>query len=201
MDSSGNLYGTTNSFGATGGCDYGGGCGTVFKVAPDGTETTLYTFTGGTDGGMSNAGLIMDNAGNLYGTTKEGGLDTCSVGYPTVGCGVVFKVAPDGTEAVLYTFTNGGDGATPEGPLVMDAASNLYGTTFNGGAGYFGVVFKLTPGGIETPLYQFQDRTDGMTPYAGLTLYRGELYGTNTQGGDDVDCSPYGVGTVFKLKK
>jgi uncharacterized repeat protein (TIGR03803 family) len=138
IDAAGNLYGTTYT---TGGPYYGG---VVFKLAPDGTYTVLYTFcsqTGCADGGNPLAGLIMDAAGNLYGTTSEGGSTTAPGG-------VIFKLAPDGTYTVLYNFCSQAacvDGVAPEAGLIMDAAGNLYGTTVNGGANNLGVVFKLSP--------------------------------------------------------
>jgi uncharacterized repeat protein (TIGR03803 family) len=141
MDGAGNLYGTTSAGGGTFG-------GVVFKLAPDGTETVLYSFcsqSGCADGSDPEAGLIMDGAGNLYGTTYSGG----SAGF--AGRGVVFRLAPDGTETVLYSFcsqSNCADGSYPEAGLIMDGAGNLYGTTVSGGstsgAGP-GVVFMVTP--------------------------------------------------------
>ena len=133
-DASGNLYGITESGGAS-------GQGVVFKLDPSGKETLLYTFTGGADGGVPTAGLTRDASGNLYGTTLFGG---------TVGAGVVFKVSPTGTETVLYTFTGGADGGNPFGAvLVRDSSGNLYATAGGGGSSACpfgcGVVFKLTP--------------------------------------------------------
>jgi uncharacterized repeat protein (TIGR03803 family) len=131
-DAAGNLYGTTG-LGGSSSC-YGGGCGVVFKLAPnpDGTwtEHVLHRFTGGGDGIGPNAGMIFDAAGNLYGTTVYGG--------PTgSNNGVVFKLAPnpDGTwtEHVLHRFTGGTDGANPLAGVILDAAGNLYGTTISGG--------------------------------------------------------------------
>jgi uncharacterized repeat protein (TIGR03803 family) len=128
-DVAGNLYGTTWGGGA-----YGGG--TVFKVAKNGEETVLYSFTGGADGGNPWAGLIQDAQGNFYGTAWGGG---------AYGGGTVFKVDGSGTETVLYSFTGGADGAGPYAPLMQDAKGNLYGTTSGGGAYDYGTVFELTP--------------------------------------------------------
>src|SRR5207253_8127902 len=91
----------------------------------------LYKFTGGADGATPyDANLVHDTAGNLYGTTEEGGNLSCSDGY-TVGCGVVFKLKPDGTEKVLHTFNlDGTDGGVPNGGVIQDSAGTLYGTTF-----------------------------------------------------------------------
>src|ERR1700730_15697724 len=147
-DSSGNLYGTTFNGGASGsgGCMISG-CGVVFKLSPDGTETVLHSFRclyrRCPYGANPNAGLIADSSGNLYGATVHGGGSGCA-GY---GCGVVFKLSPTGTEKVLYSFTGGSDGANPDAVLIADSAGNLYGTTYGGGASGAGVVFKLSPDG------------------------------------------------------
>ena len=131
-DSDGGLYGTTFYGGAS---NYG----VVFKVDAAGTETVLYSFTGGADGGNPTAGVIRDSAGNLYGTTNIGGA-------PGMGYGVVFELDMAGTETVLHTFTGGAGGANPVGGLIRDTAGNLYGTTQDGGSGSgVGLVFELTP--------------------------------------------------------
>jgi uncharacterized repeat protein (TIGR03803 family) len=174
QDAAGNLYGTT----AVGGAH---GWGVVFKLTPSDSSyesKVLHSFTGGADGGFPAAGLIQDAAGNLYGTTVEGGADgACSFFNRT--CGVVFKVSPSGTETVLYSFTEGAGGANPYAGLTRDAAGNLYGTTYDGGAKSgaceqptCGVVFRLSPTGTETVLHTFTGGTDGGTPYAGLIQTR-----------------------------
>ncbi len=179
-DGNGNLYGTTYQGGTSGN-------GTVFKLSPTGTETVLYSFTGGNDGGIPYAGLVMDASGNLYGTTVAGGAS---------GNGTVFKVASDGTETVLWTFTGGNDGASPLGRLKLDKKGNLYGTAYLGGASGNGNVFKLSPKGKETVLYSFTGGSDGANPFAGLIRdKRGNLYGTTSAGG-----AAYS-GTAFKLAK
>ncbi len=116
------------------------GYGTVFEVTPDGTETVLHSFTGGTDGSYPAAGLLRDAKGNLYGTTTGGGSD---------GYGTVFRVTMTGTETVLHSFT-GSDGYYPIAGLVKDANGNLYGTTEFGGSHGSGTVFKVTRTGTET---------------------------------------------------
>jgi uncharacterized repeat protein (TIGR03803 family) len=126
-DNSGNLYGTTED---GGGCTIiSFGCGTVFKIAPNGTETILHVFAGGTDGAFPSAGVIADKQGNLYGTTLAGAGTGCN-GY---GCGTVFEIAPNGTETILYSFTDDSGGARPAGGVIFDEAGNLVGTTEYGG--------------------------------------------------------------------
>jgi uncharacterized repeat protein (TIGR03803 family) len=144
QDAAGNFYGTT-IFGGKGNCQYRS-CGVVFKLDTNGNETVLYRFTGGADGGNPTAGLVIDSAGNLYGTTLLGGPPGCQ----DFVCGVVFKLDPSGKETVLHTFS-GGTGFGPYAGLLMDPAGNLYGTTYFGGnlndcnGQGCGVVFKITP--------------------------------------------------------
>ena len=201
-DAAGNLYGTTSG---------GGGeksYGTIFKLTPTGTETVLHRFNG-YDGAGPQAGLIADAAGNLYGTTKYGGINY----------GTVFKLTlnPDGTysHGILHSFTGyPNDGAAPDG-LMADAAGNLHGTTTFGGAsscGGFGcgTVFRLTknPDGTytETLLHSFTGSSDGwfggsdgQYPFSGLIADgTGSLYGTTLYGGGS-GCETHGCGTVFRL--
>jgi len=119
-DEAGNLYGTTFSGGGTGCSGYG--CGTVFRLAPDGEETVLHAFAGGSDGSNPTFGLARDMAGNLYGTTNGLTLGQCG---NAPNCGTAFQVAPDGTETVLYTFPT--SGGPPNGGLYIDKAGNLFG--------------------------------------------------------------------------
>ncbi|HEY5046563.1 MAG TPA: choice-of-anchor tandem repeat GloVer-containing protein [Rhizomicrobium sp.] len=199
-DNTGNLYGTTANGGGGTGCQGSYGCGTVFRLAPDGTESVLHAFAGGTDGAFPLGGLIPDNAGNYYGTTSQGGTTGCNRG----GCGTVFKLAPDGTESVLYAFQGGSDGWYPVGGLVADSGGNLYGTTqFGGdtscplGVGGCGTVFQIAPDGKETVLHAFQGGSDGIAPSGALLMDKaGNLYGMTIQGGDGQG-GPYGV--VFKI--
>jgi uncharacterized repeat protein (TIGR03803 family) len=140
-DAAGNLYGTTWGGGGNG-CN-GNGCGTVFRVAPDGTETVLHSFEGGSDGFGPYAGVTVDASGNLYGSTLYGGGSGCSGN----GCGLVFKLAADGTKTDLHDFI-GDDGSRPSANFLADETGNLYGTTFDGGGsgcggGGCGVVFKI----------------------------------------------------------
>jgi uncharacterized repeat protein (TIGR03803 family) len=164
----------------------------VFKLDSSGNETVLYAFSGGADGGVPQADVIRDAAGNLYGTTGFGGNTSSSCLFGSAGCGVVFKLDPSGNETVLYAFS-GMDGASPTAGLIQDAAGNLYGTTPFGGntssttcidAGGCGVVFKLDPSGKETVLYTFTGGADGFNPTAGLVRdAAGNLYGTAPGGG------------------
>ena len=216
FDQKGNLYGTTEYGGTSSECN-NGGCGVVFKLTPEGKETVLYSFCahyeGGicTDGANPRAGLVFDREGNLYGTTYNGGVYNYNSCY--YGCGVVFKLTPEGKETVLYTFcTQGGnpctDGALPDVGLIFDQKGNLYGTTVGGGGcgynGGCGLVFKLTPKRKEIVLYTFcaQSETcsDGAWPYARLILDReGNLYGTTWAGGLWGCSDDFGCGAVFKL--
>ena len=184
-DATGNLYGTTHQGGAF-------GWGMVFKLDTTGTETVLYSFAGGADGGEPDAELILDAAGNLYGTTHYGGGGGCQD-----GCGTVFKLDTAGTETVLYRFQGNPDGGSPIAGLIRDAAGNLYGTTLYGGAVGKGIVFKLDTTGTETVLHSFVGSpTDGAIPYVGLVRdAAGNLYGTTSIGG------AFGKGTIFKLSR
>ena len=131
-DSSGNLYGTTINGGQF-------GDGTVFRITPQGVETILLAFQGW-DGGHPYAPLVRDAAGNLYGTAGGGGLNGQN------GFGTVFRIAANGVETVLYTFTGQEDGGWPyAAALVRDGKGNLYGTTTYGGASLNGTVYKVTP--------------------------------------------------------
>jgi len=149
------------------------------------TFTTLYNFTGGTDGSQPYAAVIRDAAGNLYGTTYGGGGD--------LG-GVVFKVDTAGTETVLHNFTGNPDGAQPYTPLIRDSKGNIFGTTSAGGSNC-GVVFRVDSAGTETVLHSFSCGTsDGDYPYQGVILDKaGNLYGTTFYGGSS------GKGTIFKI--
>ncbi len=178
MDSSGNLYGTTNSGGAS-------SDGTIFELAHgSGTITTLATFNG-TNGARPQAGLIMDGRGNLYGTAPLGGASSD---------GTVFELAHgSGTIITLASF-NGTNGAQPFGGLIMDGSGNLYGTAPLGGADGRGTVFELAHGsGTITRLASFNG-ANGSNPYASLTMdSSGNLYGTTSGGGASAD------GTAFEL--
>jgi uncharacterized repeat protein (TIGR03803 family) len=200
-DAAGNEYGVT---GVGGGDGCGGiGCGAVFKVDTAGKLTVLYAFQGGSDGISPNGNVVLDKAGNLYGVTWEGGNTSAC---PPSGCGTVYKIDKTGKETVLHRFSLR-DGFLPYGGLVLDSQSNLYGTTFAGGAnclpGGCGTVYKLDETGKETVLYSFSGGTDGEQPMAGLVRDgSGTLYGTTIDGGYTGGtglCFPIGCGVVFKL--
>jgi uncharacterized repeat protein (TIGR03803 family) len=196
-DKSGALYGVTG--GGGGNC----GCGTVFELASDGTETVLYAFQGGSDGWYPAGALTADAHGNLYGATLLGG-NYNGANCSEYGCGTVFELKPNGTKTTLYAFQGGGDGQGPNGSFVRDASGNLYGTTIaggvcNGNASGCGTVFEIAPDGTETVVYPFQGDSDGETPYGGLIADEaGNFYGTTFLGGDTGACTD-GCGTVFKV--
>jgi uncharacterized repeat protein (TIGR03803 family) len=203
-NSAGNLYGTTAGGGNTGTSCGASGCGVVFRVSPAGEETVLYSFRGGSDGGIPLAGVILDS-GHLFGTTSQGG-NAGSCGGS--GCGVVFELNGAGKETVLYSFMGGSDGSFPSSDLIRDSANNLYGTTQGGGdfsgscaANGCGVIFSLGPDGNETVLYSFGGGADGAYPHSGLVRdSAGNLYGTTPFGGDFAGtCSSNGCGVVFEL--
>lgn len=190
FDQAGNLYGTTLS-GAGNGCG-GNGCGIVYKLTRSGvnwTESIVHTFTGGTDGSSPRAGITLDSAGNLYGTTTLGG---------NYGYGVVFQMTPSGggwNENVLYTFTGGADGGSPLSGVIFDGLGNLYGGNANDGSAPC-KAYELSPSGGSwnfTLLY-------GFTYEQGANCARnlgfdnaGNLYGTTAGGGS------YANGVVFEL--
>jgi uncharacterized repeat protein (TIGR03803 family) len=158
------------------------------------TFTILYSFTGGSDGGNPDAGVILDSDGNIYGTSAYGGDLTCQPGY---GCGVVFKLNTVGRETVLHRFS-GPDGELPRAPLVRDSKGNIYGTTYFGGSANCsypcGIVFKIGTAGEETVLYSFTGGSDGCNPSQGLIRDKaGNLYGTTSS------CGSSGYGTIFKV--
>jgi uncharacterized repeat protein (TIGR03803 family) len=151
LDGAGNLYGTTSAGGKTG-KDCSLRCGVVFELMPGSngqwTEKVLHYFQeNGKDGFAPVGGVVMDNAGNLYGTTTQGGTGG---GRCYISCGVVFELTPGSngrwTEKVLHDFQNNGkDGWFSLAGLVLDNKGNLYGTTYNGGTHGHGTVFEVTP--------------------------------------------------------
>ncbi len=192
--SDGNFYGTTPQGGTH------PGAGTVFVISASGSFSVLHNFDT-TDGAGPYAGLVQGTDGNFYGTTISGGPN---------GYGTVFKITPAGALTTLYSFSSG-DGASPFGALILGTDGNFYGTTYGGGHNAncdgldaCGTVFKITPAGVLTTLYNFCNQTnctDGARPYAGLVQAGdGNFYGTTWQGG--TNCVPGlngGCGTVFKI--
>jgi uncharacterized repeat protein (TIGR03803 family) len=178
-DAAGNLYGTT-----FGGGKYG--AGTVYKIDASGNASVLYSFRGGSDGLFPSSSLVLDVAGNLYGTTDAGGAHNL---------GIVFKVSASGKEKILHSFGSTNDGASPFVGLVKDESGNFYGVTDGGGAYHHGTVFRLDNTGNETVLYSFTGSGDGARPEGALRRdAAGNLYGTTLDRGSGHD-----AGTVFEL--
>jgi len=176
------LYGTTFECGT-------GGHGTVYELTQRGVETVLHSFNvDGLDGTNPYAGVVLDAAGNMYGTTLAGG---------SLNSGTVFEVTAAGTETILHVFgSNSTDGFNPYSGLALDKKTgNLYGTTQRGGKSGFGVLFRIAPSGTETILHSFvANGVDGFFPYfAGVVLGKGALYGATNEGGNP------GAGTVYKI--
>jgi len=177
------LFGTTEG---------GGFFGTAFGVCDcKPREKVLHSFGIGTDGAQPIGGVVLDSAGNFYGTTSLGG---------AFGNGTVFEAKRSGltwTESVIYSFTGGDDGASPPAGVTLDAHGNLYGTSSLGGANGGGVVYELSRSGsgwTQTVLYTFQGLSDGQNPVGGVIVDKaGNLYGTTFDGGDN------GGGTVYEL--
>ncbi len=194
----GNFYGTTYSGGANDVQPCTGGCGTIFKITPAGTLTTLYSFcslTNCADGAVPLGTLIQATDGNFYGTTSGGGANSEPFD------GTVFKINPAGNLTTLYSFcslTNCADGANPFAGVVQATDGNFYGTTQYGGTinacnGPCGTVFTITSGGSLTTLHSF-DGTDGNYPVAGVIQASGGTFYGTTPGGRGTCC-----GTIFAI--
>ena len=185
----GNLYGTTQHGGVSGQCG-GMGCGTIFKITPSGTLTTLYSFCPGgncqflaPDGSNPSAALVQGADGSFYGTTQTGGSDNgCSM-----GCGTVFQLTSAGVLTTLHQFVNSVDGSLP-GQLLQALDGNLYGVN----AGY---LYRVNPSGMFATIHMFTI-TDGFLPVGLMQATDGNLYGTTQQGGNN-NCT-FGCGTIFK---
>ena len=186
----GNFYGTTEWGGAN-------NSGTVFKITPSGTLTTLYNFCSHAhcvDGSVPIAGLVQGTDGNFYGTTLRGGAN--ATGCLPGGCGTAFRITPSGTLTTLYSFcsqTGCADGDEPYAALVQATDGNLYGTTALAGAGGCGTLFKITLSGSLTTFHTL-DQTEGCAPVALVQALDGNFYGTTYSGG----ANNFG-GTVFKI--
>ena len=201
----GALYGTT----FLGGQFCSGGCGVVFSLRPPGrpspnlltewSQTVLYSFVGFNDGGNPSEGdLIFDHAGNMYGTTSEGGGGLC----PGLGCGTVYELVRSNgewAETILHSFSETGDAQEPFGGLVFDQSGNMYGTSVIGGLYNRGAVFQMTPSGsgwTEQVLHNFRGGPDGAELYSTPIFDQaGNLYATASLSG------PQGGGTVFELNR
>jgi len=176
-DVNGTLYGATFAGGAS-------SAGAIFEITTSGAETVLYSFKGGSADGEGPYASLTDVNGSLYGTTQYGGSNLD---------GTAFKVTTSGTEKILHSFLGGAtDGAYPLGVLAYINGA-LYGTTYYGGSGGEGLIFKMTTSGRDSVLYSFMGGSDGAYPYAGLTKVKLTFYGTTELGGS------HGRGTVFSL--
>jgi hypothetical protein len=232
FDKAGNLYGATRGGGPESCAPDGYDCGTVYQLAPPikkgdpWTETILIQFKGkaSNDVSVPSGGLIIDNAGNLYGVSGFGGTGNCVILGTSAGCGTVYELSPpkqkggQWTETILYSFKGGNDGYYPGGNLTFDKTGNLYGATVFGGGkgntcdqyfgGYCGTVFKLSPpkqkGGnwTEKVLHSFAGGTDGANPNGEFVLDgEGNMYGTTFSGGNSgcKTAGSVGCGTVMTL--
>jgi len=207
----GNFYGTTENGGASAAdsnnpCFPFGGCGTIYKMTPDGTPTTLYNFCSQpncVDGDLTYAGLVLAADGNFYGTTPANGANSnsnCYGGRLGTGCGTVYRITPAGDFKTIYSFCaldNCADGTTPYNSLTQGADGYLYGMTSAGGANGFGTIFKISLNGNLTTLHSF-DNTDGDCSFICAPLVQatnGKLYGAAPYGGPNN--GPWG--TIFEI--
>jgi uncharacterized repeat protein (TIGR03803 family) len=209
FDGKGNLFGTASAAGSSTACS--NGCGVIFELSPKSgggwTQSVIYAFSGQPDGAAPGGGLIFDAAGNLYGSTSNGGADACGI-----GCGTIFELSPASgggwTESILYAFPSTGVGLYPVGGLVMDASGTLYGVTSEGGSTTCnpgvgcGTVFRLAnvSGTWEFGLLYTFEGPRGATPLnrpvfdAAGNLYDTTAYGGATQNGVVFELSPTAVG-------
>jgi len=195
LDAQGNLYGTTVAGGSGGFCT-GDGCGVVYKLAKSGgtwNETVLYNFGDSPDGWGAGGAVAFDSAGNLYGTTPDGGANEA---------GTVYQLAQNNgqwTETIIHDFTGGDDGGVGGlGRLLVDSFGNIYGVAEIGGMYGAGTLFRMQRGAGGSwqfaTLYAFQGQPDAGFPYGGLIAdTHGNLYGTTYYGGAN------GAGTVYKV--
>jgi uncharacterized repeat protein (TIGR03803 family) len=182
----GYFYGTTESGGTN---DWG----TVFKISTNGDLTTLYSFTGGIDGGNPEAALVLNNDGYFYGTTY--GSYASSLDH-----GTVYRFSTNGTLTTLHSFAGGSDGANPGCVLVPDTLGNFYGTTSAGGGSNQGTVFRISLAGTLTNLYSFTGSNDGANPFPGVVWGNdGYLYGTTSSGGTSNSGTIYRISTQGAL--
>ena len=213
LDSAGNLYGNTQFGGNAQGC-YQQGCGVIYELSPGSsgqwTENILYVFQNlaGDGGSIPSGRIALDASGNIYGTTEYGGY--ISSNCPAPGCGTLFKLVNEGGtwgRITLHFFgDDAADGKNPLGPVTLDSAGNIYGTTQYGGESLaqtlsHGNVFKVSTNGTSDtymPLHSFNTIAGGEIPWAGVTLdSQGNLWGTTIFGGQN---QGDGYGVVFELK-
>jgi uncharacterized repeat protein (TIGR03803 family) len=201
IDSEGNLYGTAVT-GGSGSCE--GGCGVAYKLTnSEGTwtQTVIHAFTGGDDGSGPGARLTVDRRGNVYGMAPTAG---------AYGSGTIYKIhqsdSGDWILKVIHAFTGGADGGTGSAGRMVLRHNQLYGAATTGGTYGSGIVFELTPKGVQEgveesvgewhfrTIYSFRGQPDGVFPYGALLFdASGNIYGTTYYGGDN------GIGTVYKL--
>lgn len=195
-DGKGDFFGTTE--GGGGACS-GAYCGTVFELTSDGKEKVLHRFEGYPDGEQPAGGVVTDAQGSLFGVTFLGGAGNS---------GALYKIASDGTESILYSFSNFADGAYPEGGLMIDNMGNLYGTTTAGGGGCkvvghglgCGTVYEVAPDGTERVLARLVHRHDPHFPASPLAMdSKGILYGAGISGGKRTRFCPLGCGVFFEI--
>jgi uncharacterized repeat protein (TIGR03803 family) len=204
LDKQGNIYGM-DPFGGVPNCGWNRnelGCGTLFRLTPQGKFTTIHTFSG-TDGMQPEGGMVMDAQGNLYGTAFAGGIRTClTTGYgdqDSPGCGEIFKLDTHGKFTVLHIFTGEGDGGGPLG-LIIDSKGNLYGIAQNGGYDTgniygLGTVFKVDTSGKFSVLFTFMPPETRSAGYANHLVRdaKGNLYGAKQYDG------AHNTGFLFRL--
>ena len=191
FDSAGNIYGTTLGGGSN-------NSGVVFELSPSGagwTERVIYSFQGPNDGENPQSGVAIDNAGNLYGNTAEGGSD---------GGGTIYELSPNGSNWNFNVLYNSPFGSYPVDRVTFDSSGNLYETTVNGGYGY-GEVLELARSGNNwtyVDLYDFTNGIDGSYPYGSVVLdSSGNVYGTAENGGNNTCYNGHGCGVVWKITR
>ena len=189
-DAKGNLYGVARAGGDLTCPDPdvpGDGCGTIFRITPNGKLTVLHTFRGGMDGATPQPGLVFNAAGDLFGATARGG---------RTDLGLIFRIAADGTYTVLHRFLKR-EGTNPNGNLVLDEAGNLFGVAQSNGFHRLGTIFELSPIGTLTVLHAFRGALDGGAPEAGMIRDSdGNFFGTSTT--SDLN-EPLRGGNVFEF--
>ena len=218
----GNLYGTARGGGITtdSPAHFIQGCGVVFKIDRDGSQSVLYSFKGGSDGFGVASGLLRDQAGNFYGTTVAGGISNtaCTGAGPAGTCGVVYKLDPKGNETVLHAFTGGSDGYAPFGTLISDWQGNLFGAASTGGDisnSFCGTRrSRLSPARSAAELSSrsttpatspsftpSKEKTAALSDGWLATDYWGNIYGITGNGGSAVSSTNLGNGTIFKIDR